>query len=315
MGNSISELRAGDRVEGFFLLKAAYPKVTMNGKPFLSMTLSDCTGEIEGKAWDYTGPIGSQDAGKVIKIRGSVSEYRGMLQLTAEQLRLAVDEDAVDPASLVPVAPIDRSKMLDEVKTLLRSIEDNDYRAVCLKLLERHEECFNTIPAAKSVHHGFLYGLLMHTGNMMKLADFLARQYADTIDRSLLLAGTFAHDLQKETEFTFSELGLVTEYSTKGKLLGHLVMGAQEIAEVAEELGISEEKSVLLQHMVLSHHGQVEFGAAVVPQCAESELLSYIDMIDSRMEIYREEFEGLRAGEFSDRVFALDNKKIYKHMN
>ena len=203
--------------------------------------------------------------------------------------------------------------MMDKVVELLHSIEDSDYKAICLELLNRHEEEFEKIPAAKSVHHGFLSGLLMHTGNMMKLADFLANQYADTINRSLLLAGTFAHDLQKETEFTFSQLGLVTEYSTKGKLLGHLVMGAQEIAEIANELDVPEEKSVLLQHMVLSHHGQPEFGAAVVPQCAESELLSYIDMIDSRMEIYREEFADMKTGEFSDRIFALDGKRVYKH--
>ena len=98
-----------------------------------------------------------------------------------------------------------------------------------------------------------------------------------------------------------------------GQLLGHLVMGAQEIAEIAKELDVPEEKSVLLRHLVLSHHGEPEFGAAVRPVCAESELLSYIDMIDSRMEIYREVLAPLKAGEFSQRVFALDNRRIYKH--
>lgn len=152
----------------------------------------------------------------------------------------------------------------------------------------------------------------MHTGSMLKMADFLAELYADVVDRSLLLAGTFAHDLQKEREFTFSNLGLVTGYSLRGQLLGHLVMGAQEIAEVAEQIGMPEEKSILLQHMVLSHHGEPEFGAAVVPMCAESELLSYIDRVDSRMEIYRETFEEMEPGAFSGRIFALE-KKIYKH--
>ena len=198
------------------------------------------------------------------------------------------------------------------VRALLESIEDADYRAVALELLRRHEAKFASIPAAKSVHHGFLQGLLMHTGNMMKLADFLTGLYADTVDRSLLLAGTFAHDLQKETEFVLSDLGLAVEYSVKGQLLGHLVMGAQEVAEVARALGTPEEKSVLLQHVVLSHHGEPEFGAAVVPMCAEAELLSYIDKVDSRMEIYREAFEGLHPGEFSGRIFALE-KRIYKH--
>ena len=152
----------------------------------------------------------------------------------------------------------------------------------------------------------------MHTGNMLKIADQLASLYADTVDRDLLLAGTLLHDFAKEEEFAFSELGLVTEYSTKGRLLGHLTMGAQEIAEIAKELHVPEEKSVLLQHMILSHHGEPEFGAAVRPQCAESELLSLIDLIDSRMEIYRETFASVPEGKFSQRIFALD-KQIYHH--
>ena len=114
-------------------------------------------------------------------------------------------------------------------------------------------------------------------------------------------------------EFSLSPVGLVSDYSVSGQLLGHLVMGAQEAAEVCRELNVPEEKSVLLQHLILSHHGEPEFGAAVVPQCAESELLSYIDMIDSRMEIYRETLEKTPLGAFSDRVFALDNKRIFHH--
>ncbi|MBQ2178624.1 MAG: HD domain-containing protein, partial [Oscillospiraceae bacterium] len=152
----------------------------------------------------------------------------------------------------------------------------------------------------------------MHTANMLRTADYLAGLYADTVDRSLLLAGTLLHDFAKEQEFAFSELGLVTDYSVKGELLGHLVMGAQEVAAVAKELGVPEEKSVLLQHMILSHHGEPEFGAAVRPMCAESELLSLIDQIDSRMEIYREALSDLTPGRFSQRIFALD-KKIYAH--
>ena len=130
-------------------------------------------------------------------------------------------------------------------------------------------------------------------------------------DRAVIAGMTFLHDFAKEKEFTFSQLGLVTEYSVKGQLLGHLVMGAQEVSNVAAELGIPEDKSVLLQHMILSHHGEPEFGAAVKPICAESELLSQIDMLDSRMEIYRETLAGLQVGEVSSRIFALD-KRVFK---
>ena len=309
----VGQMACGDEVEGFYVLKSAFPKVASNGKPFLNLTLSDRTGAIDGKVWDYGGPIGSGDEGKVVKVRGGVSEFRGALQFTAERIRLAGGDDRYDVTALVPVAPIDEKAMYGDVERLLDSIADADYRAVAQELLRRHREGFASIPAAKSVHHSFLRGLLMHTGNMMKLADYLAGLYADTVDRSLLLAGTFAHDLQKEREFRFSSLGLVTDYSVAGQLLGHLVMGAQEVAEAARELGIPEEKSLLLQHLVLSHHGEPEYGAAVRPVCAESELLSYIDMIDSRMEIYRETLAETPLGGFSDRVFALDGKKLYHH--
>ena len=309
----IARMARGIDIEGFYLLKSAFPKVTVSGKPFLTAVLADESGTIEAKVWDYSGPIGERDAGKVIKVRGSVSDYRGALQVTVDKLRLAAEDDHVDVSRLVRVAPIDRAGAYADITRLVSTLEDADYRAVCEEMLRRHEDAFRTIPAAKSVHHSFLSGLLMHTYNMLRLADFLAAQYADSVDRSLLLAGTLLHDFGKEREFTFSELGLVTDYSTKGQLLGHLVMGAQETTEVAEMLGIPEEKSVLLQHLLLSHHGEPEFGAAVLPQCAEAELLSLIDQIDSRMEIYREALAPLKSGEFSQRIFALDNRRIYKH--
>lgn len=309
----VSAMALNDEIEGFYILKSANPKVTANGKPFLTGALSDRTGVMEMKVWDYAGPLTAADEGKVVKVRGTVGEFRGTPQFTASRIRLAAADDQVDPASLVPTAPIDREAAMAALQKWAASIEDEDYRAVAEAMLERHGQALERIPAAKSVHHAFLGGLLMHTANMMKLADFLAELYRDTIDRSLLLAGTLLHDMAKEQEFVFSQLGLATDYSVKGQLLGHLVMGAQEAARVAETLHVPEEKSVLLQHLILSHHGEPEFGAAVRPVCAESELLSYIDMIDSRMEIYREVLGATPLGGFSDRVFALDGKKLYHH--
>lgn len=192
------------------------------------------------------------------------------------------------------------------------SAQDADYQAVARTMLERHLEAFRSIPAAKSVHHSFLSGLLMHTSNMLRLVDYLSGLYAGIIDRSLLLTGTLLHDFAKEREFTFSGLGMVTDYSLSGQLIGHLVMGAQEVQQCAESLGLPQEKSLLLQHMILSHHGEPDFGAAVRPMCAEAELLSLIDLVDSRMEIYAEALQELPEGTFSGRIFALD-KKIYRH--
>ncbi|MEA4965332.1 MAG: HD domain-containing protein [Oscillospiraceae bacterium] len=308
----ILDMAYGQEIEGFYLLKGAYLKTTSAGKSFLSAVLSDKTGVIDAKVWDYKGPLGGPDAGKIVKIRGEVSEFKGTPQITVSRLRLADENDRYDVSTLVPVAPIDVEETLGKIHSLVRSIGDEDYRRVSETLLERHLVAFQSIPAAKSVHHSFLSGLLMHTFHMLQTADFLSELYANVIDRSLLLTGTLLHDFAKEYEFTFSGLGMVTDYSVKGQLLGHLVMGAQEVAETEKSLGIPEEKSLLLQHMILSHHGEPEFGAAVRPLCAEAELLSCIDSIDSRMEIYAEALAEVPVGEFSSRIFALD-KKLYHH--
>ena len=306
----ICDMAVGDQVEGFYVLKTAQGRTSNNGRPFLAAVVLDRTGSIDAKAWDYAGPISAADEGQVLKIRGTVTEFRGALQLNMERLRRTEPRDSVDKSALVATAPVDGEKAWAEVERLVESIADPDYRSVCRRLLEEKGEALRTIPAAKSVHHSFLGGLLMHTWTMLRAADFLAGLYPETVDRSLLLAGTLLHDLSKAEEFSFSPLGLVTEYSLKGQLLGHLVMGAQEAARAAEELAIPEEKAVLLQHMILSHHGQPEFGAVVVPMCAESELLSLIDTMDSRMEIYRETLAETPEGTFSKRIFALE-KRIY----
>lgn len=310
----ISDMRPGDEVEGFYLLRDAVVKTSAAGKPFLSGTVADRTGSIDIKVWDYTGALGRSpaDAGSVIKLRAAVTEFKGTPQLNVSRIRPAAPDDSYDLTALVPTAPIDAAETLAQVRALIATIEDSDLRRVAETMLDRHGEAFARIPAAKSVHHGFLSGLLMHTANMLRVADMLAGLYAGVIDRSLLLTGTLLHDIAKEREFAFSALGLVTEYSLPGQLIGHLVMGAQEAAQVARELAVPEEKSLLLQHMILSHHGEPEHGAAVRPLCAEAELLSYIDLIDSRMEIYAEALPDIPVGTFSGRIFSLD-KRIYHH--
>ena len=310
----IADMAVGDKVEGFYILKDAQTKLSAAGKPFLSAVISDCTGSMDIKVWDYHGTIGSSsdDIGKVVKIRGDVGEFKGALQTVLTNVRLAAESDSYDVSRLVPVAPIDREQALRDVEDMVDSITDSDYRTLARTMLARHLQAFKNIPAAKSVHHGFISGLLMHTCNMMKTADFLSGLYAGIVDRSLLLTGTLLHDFAKETEFSFSALGIVTDYSMKGQLLGHLVMGAAEVAETAKAQGMPEEKAVLLQHLILSHHGEPEFGAAVKPMCAEAELLSYIDLIDSRMEIYTEALPNVAEGAFSGRIFALD-RRIYRH--
>ena len=308
----IAQLEIGDEAEGFYVLKTAQSRVSNSGKPFLSAVLADRSGAIEAKVWDYGGPVGPADEGEVLKIRGTVNEFRGAPQMIISRLRLTQEGDRYNLGDLVPVAPIDADAAMEELRSVVERIEDGDYRAVCRWMMDRYGERFASIPAGKSMHHSFVGGLLMHTLYMVRTADYLAGLYAPVIDRSLLLAGTLLHDFAKCDEFVTSPLGLVTEYSTRGQLLGHLVMGAQAAAEAAGELGIPEEKSMLLQHMLLSHHGEPEFGAAVRPMCAEAELLSIIDLMDSRMEIYQEAMEETEPGQFTKRIFALD-KKVFRH--
>lgn len=308
----IENLNVGDEVEGFYVLKTAATKVSGAGKPFLAAVLADRTGSIEAKMWDYSGPVGGADEGGIVNVRGAVSEFRGSKQMILTRIRTVNSNDRYNLDNLVPTAPFDAENAMRQIREYIDSLADTDYAAVCRKIMEKYGERFYIIPGGKSVHHSFLHGLLMHTLCMVQTADFLADMYADVINRDLLIAGTLLHDFAKCDEFVTSPLGLVTDYSTKGQLLGHLYMGAQEIAAVAGELGVPEEKSVLLQHLLLSHHGEPEFGAAVRPVCAESELLALIDLVDSRMEIYAETFENVPFGQFSKRVFALD-KKIYNH--
>ena len=306
-------LEPGDAIEGFYLLKQASVRQTTGGRPFLNATLADASGTIDCKMWDYTGAIGTAEEGKVVKIRGEVSDYRGTKQLTIQKIRLARTDDSYDLNDLVATAPIDSFRELEYIHDLIASFNDGEYREIAERMLDRHIVSFSRLPAAKSIHHSFVSGLLMHTANMLRIADFLSTNiYPETVDRSLLLTGTLLHDLAKEREFVVSELGAVTEVSVDGALLGHLTMGAEEIGSVAAELGISHEKTVLLQHMILSHHGQPEFGACVRPATAEAELLSLIDLLDSRMEIYAEAYDKMEEGTFSDKIYALD-KRIYRH--
>lgn len=309
---AIADFTPGTVYEGFYVLSSGSIKKTANGKPYLSAVLSDASGAVEAKAWDFGGSISEADIGRIVKIRGEAGEYRGTAQVTIDRFRFADERDSYNMADLVPSAPIDSAEMMSFINETVDSIEDSDLRALCHDMLERYGKVFASIPAAKSFHHGFLSGLLMHTGNMLRLADYLAYQYSDVINRSLLLTGTLLHDLSKKDEFAFSQLGLVTDYTVSGDLLGHLVMGAMEVRDAARRLNIPEEKAILVEHMLLSHHGQPEYGAAVLPKCAEAELLSLIDLIDSRMEIYAETFETVEPGKFSPRIFALE-KKLYNH--
>lgn len=308
----IAQLNIGDEIEGFYILKNAAIKSSARGNPYLSATISDKTGSVDLKVWGYPGPISTQNEGSVVKIRGAVTDYKGIPQVVAAKIRMAEPNDPYDISTLIPVAPIDQGRSWRGLLDAVNSIEDVDYRNICRWMIDKYGETFKSLPGGKSVHHGFLNGLLMHTLYMTRTARQMADLYSDVVDKNLLIAGTILHDFAKCEEFSISPLGLVADYSVKGQLLGHLVMGAEAVAQAGRELRAPEEKVVLLQHMILSHHGEPEYGAAVRPMCAESELLHIIDLMDSRMEIYREALGEITEGAFSQKIFAL-GKKIFKH--
>ena len=308
----LEELHVGDSFTGFYVLKNVFLKVTNSGKPYLSCSLADASMMIEAKVWDYAGPIGPADEGKVAKVQGQMQEFKGAPQIKVDRIRLATENDPYDLADLVPVAPIDRQAAFLRLRSLVDGMEDSDYSAVCRVFLDRHGEALQKMPAAKSVHHSFVGGLLMHTVYMMELAQYLAGLYEKVIDRSLLLAGTLLHDIAKLQEFVVSDLGVVTEYSVKGQLLGHLVMGAVTLGAKCKELGIGEEKTVMMQHMAISHHYEPEYGSPKKPLFPEAEMLHYLDMTDAKMFDMEDAVKNVEPGGFSDKVFTLDNRKIYK---
>ena len=310
MTKKVREMEIDDAVEGFFLMKNPALKTTQTGKNLLSFKLADASGEIEAVFWDYDGNLHETGAGKPVKIRGTISDYNGKKQLTVQQIRLAKEGDPVDLNTLVPSAPIDPKQTYTMMVNLIESIRDPEYKNICVEMLARNRDMICCMPAAKSVHHAFRYGLLMHTYFMMCHADHMACFYP-FVDRDLLLTGTFCHDLAKAKEFSLSPAGLVTDYSVPGHLLGHLYMGAADIGNVCREIGVSEEKSMLLQHMLLSHHGKPEFGAAVAPKTAEAMLLSMIDDLDAKMETIRETLDGRPVG-LTDSVWAL-GYRLYNH--
>jgi len=308
----ISDMVPGEKIEGFYMLRSASAKTSVSGKLYLAAVLSDSSGDIDAKMWDYTDNGIEREIGGVVKVRGDVSEFKGTYQLTIQKLRPSDETDHYILADLIPVAPIDIDKTVEYVNGVISGMKDPDYRAVSKEMLTRHFDDFVRIPAGKSVHHSFSSGLLMHTSNMLRLAEMISGLYSDIIERDLLLTGTLLHDFAKIQEFVLSPVGLVNDYSIRGQLLGHLVMGAEEVGRICDELKVPENKKMLLQHMILSHHGEPEFGAAIRPHIIESEMLSYIDIIDSRAEIYAEALEQTEPGTFSNRVYALD-KKIFNH--
>ena len=299
--------------DAFLMIKSADKKTTAKGIPYLDLMLCDKDGEINAKLWDYKEEVqGMFEAGDIVKIRGTVSPYNGVDQLRLDRIRKAVPSDGVDPADFVPSADYSGEAMFDELMSIAEGFNDIEIKQVVTEIYNEYREKLIFWPAAYRLHHAIRGGLLYHTLSIVRLAEAICKIYL-SVNRDLLMGGAMLHDIAKTDEFLISTSGTASGYSLEGNLIGHLAKGAIIIDRVCERLGISEQTKLLLEHMVLSHHGEPEFGAAVKPMFIEAELLSELDLMDARIYELEEAVGGVANGEYTNKMWALDNRKFYNH--
>lgn len=299
--------------DGFWLIKTIDKKVNVKGAPYLDMMLCNKEGEIPAKLWDYSELVhGSYTPGELVKVRGSVTQFNGNDQLRVDKIRHVEANDGVNIADFVPTAEYSGEMMLGEIMNIIANVEDGELQRLTYELVKEREQQLLHWPAAFKLHHAIRGGLLYHTLSILRLCEGVCAIYP-SVDRDLLMCGAVVHDLCKIDEFNLSSAGLVTGYSVKGELIGHLVMGAMNIGRKADELGIKGDKAMLLQHMVISHHGEPDFGASVRPMFLEAEILSQLDKLDATIYEINEAVSGVNEGEFTQRMWALDNRKLYNH--
>lgn len=297
----------------FLMIKSIDKKLTAKGLPYLDLMLCDKTGEISSKLWDYHEELhGMFEVGDIVKVRGTVSQYNGADQLRVERIRKVNASDDVDPADFVPSADVGGEDMYNELLEIAGSFSDGEIKSLVTAIYEDCKDKLIYWPAAFRLHHAIRSGLLYHTLSIVRLAQSVCRIYP-SVNSDLLIAGAMLHDIAKTDEFLVNDAGTATGYTLEGNLIGHLAKGAIMIDRYAEKLGVSEETKLLLQHMVLSHHGEPEFGAAVRPMFLEAELLSELDLMDARIYEVAEAVGNAESGGYTSRLWALDNRKFYNH--
>ncbi len=306
----VSELIKDDRYDGFLLVRSAEQRSASNGSRYLDMSLGDRTGEINAKLWD--GAFAPPPAGAVVRVRGLVHEYNGRLQIRVERLRVANEADNVPLEALVPCAPHPPEDMLGEVNAAVDAMTSPDLMALLKKLLGDAGETLLYFPAASKLHHAERGGLLHHVTSMLKMANHYADEYP-SLNRDLLVAGVIVHDLAKIGELNASELGTVSDYTADGLLIGHLVRGVARLSAAGKQTGCDPELLMMLEHMVLSHHGVPEYGSPRPPMFPEAEVLNHLDMVDARINEMNAALARVKPGAFSERLWSLD-RRLYRPM-
>ncbi len=310
---NFTELGNNGLVEGFAVIKQCDVKTAKNGNFYLDIVLADKDGEIFAKLWDYNEHShGKYENDMFVKVRGTISQYNGHDQFRIERIRPVTDSDNVNVSDYVKSADYTGEEMFNHLISIVNSFKDDDLKKVVTYLLNNNKEKILYFPAAFRLHHAIRAGLLMHTASIVKLCESICKVYP-FVNRELLISGAMLHDIAKTVEFDVRDTGIASGYTVEGNLLGHLVMGAMMVKEASQKLSIDSEKSMLLQHMILSHHGEPEYGAAVRPLFLEAELLSQLDLMDARIYEIMDATNGIEKGEFTNRLWALEDRKFYKY--
>ena len=293
----IKDYKEGDRVFDIYLCKHKQSAVTKNGKPYETVILQDKTGTVDGKIWDpNSAGIDDFDSLDYIEVYGDVTCFQGANQINIKRIRLC-REGEYEPANYLPVSKKDISVMYQELLSYINSME-NEWLKKLMEAFFVKDEAFLTnfkkSSAAKSVHHGFVGGLLEHTLSVTKLSAYFADNYK-ILNKDLLVCAAMFHDIGKLEELsTFPE----NDYTDEGQLLGHIMIGAMEIAERIKTIdGFPVKLAHEMEHCILAHHGELEYGSPKKPALPEAVALSYADNIDAKMETMRELLANVPEGD------------------
>lgn len=314
MAKQIAQYQEGESMQLFALLKETAAKTTSAGKPYLALTISDASGEISGMRWDATpNEIKQLQAGKVVSVKGQRETYRDRPQIKIDSIRLATESEPHDPLLFVPRAPETTIQLKAGFREFFDLIDEPVWRKIAGHLFSKHGEKLFSYPAAKSNHHAFVGGLAFHTLSILRLARSVVGQYPN-VNAALLYTGAMLHDLGKTIELSGP---IATQYTVMGNLIGHISLLDGEIVQACDELGFDPEspKVVLLRHMILSHHGLLEYGSPSRPQLLEAEILHHLDELDASIMTIQTALNKTAPGEYTDRLFSLDNRRFYRPTN
>ncbi|MGP1441875.1 MAG: 3'-5' exoribonuclease YhaM family protein [Anaerovoracaceae bacterium] len=311
----VDNLVTGSDFDDFFILKSAVVRTGSNGKDYIDMQLSDCTGDVSAKKWDATEEeialVNNLKENPIIKVRASVGEWMNRKQLKIKKFRLPMPEENFDFSNFIKTAPEKGIDMYEFIIERIHTMQDKELKSVAETLMIRNKEKLLYYPAASSNHHAEMCGLLYHMKRMLSMGEKACEVYEE-LRRDWVIAGVVIHDMEKINEILSNEWGISPGYSFEGQLLGHIAQGVKMIDRLSDELGISYEKAVMLEHMILSHHYEPDFGSPKRPMFPEAELLHYLDIFDARIFDMNEALSGVAPGDFSDKVRTLDNRRVYK---